>query len=243
MDKMVWLAFSWRADTTEPARNAALIRFAHVLQQGVGPHLSAQAYVWSGIDFVAGTAHGRALANGPAPFNAIVELTGEDENLLEKVKALCPALRPQISMLVDAERSGIIAGTAHTFLAGDAPFLSAYCHRPAKGKTIEACQAHWKAKHLEIVSSVIKSEPEAKRRALASYVQFHSDATESRLIADALGVRHADFTGVARNLTSDPQDMTARFKSSATENNALADELNFIDHDRSFIALYRRLSS
>ena len=151
---------------------------------------------------------------------------------------ICAAHRAEIAALIDPARSGVIAGTPHVFMPGEGQVMNAFCLRPAKGKHFDACQSHWRTEHLEVAASIGKTEIKGDQQPLKSYAQFHANTEASRTIAEALGVAQADFLGAARSFTNAPHEINSRMKSKEVETIALPDERNFIDHERSFMALY-----
>jgi hypothetical protein len=241
---LIWLCLSARPDVLKADFESVVRRLLESATAASAGVASTSGFYRLAIDPVVGTAHERDMAGGPAPFDAIVELAGEGPGVHAAAAECCRSAGADVTAAVDTENSAVIAGIPYVISDGSGSAMNAFCIRPARGRTMQACQEYWIARHRKVVVEMTKpnaSGVAASVKALASYTQFHAESRSSRELANAIGFVQADFMGVARSFTDTPEGINLRLRSEEVATIALADERTFIDHSRSSMALYGRL--
>jgi hypothetical protein len=230
--RLVWLLLVRPDDRGAPAFEGGVARLADE-----DPHVVA-CHLRTNTDPAAGTAHGRAMAGGPDAFDAVLEL--DPQALGSLAEHTLKDLRERIAGLADHKRSTALAGTAYVFAPGPGRFMNAFWIRPARGLSIAASQERWLYGHRAALDNMVARS--GSIRPLGSYAQVHTDEAASQALAGALALPPTDLAGAARSFTDDTAAIGARLARREIAEVALADERAFIDHARSAMALYRRLT-
>lgn len=230
--QIVWLGLA-RKDCADARDFYKAVESLRAQLDAAVPGMGAWCRMEEGL--TKGTPHGAALAKGPKPFEAIVGLISDAPQLFEQVEEAAGQLDPDGLEAIDTARSGVIAGRCYVVLKAGGQFFSAYWIRPPRGRSIPDCQAYWYETHGVGARDFLVEHAGA---VVSGYEQIHSNVDASERVARALGFAQYDFIGSLRAPCDSPELVRAMLKSDHVVEVALADERNFVDHDRSSMALY-----
>lgn len=187
----------------------------------------------------------RVLADDPSPhltvryphfgaqaphFDVIVELESPSATLAELAEPLTELGRA-LSGCIDPARSGVIAGVEHTIVAGDGPLVLVYPIRRVAALSPEAFWDRWFRGHVQVAS-------DAGNLGKFRYRQFHAVPAATTAAAVAIGVDLDDFDGAAIGFYDDREQFIGV---AVDPDMRIEDELHFIDHARSTLAIFERV--
>jgi hypothetical protein len=187
----------------------------------------------------------RVLADDPSPhltvryphlgaqaphFDVIVELESPSATLAELAEPLT-ALRRALTGCIDPAGSGVIAGVEHTIVAGDGPLVLVYPIRRVAALSPEAFWDRWFRGHVQVAS-------DAGNLGKFRYRQLHSVPDATTAAAAAIGVDLDDFDGAAIGFYDDREQFIGV---AVDPDMRIEDELHFIDHARSTLAIFERV--
>lgn len=166
-------------------------------------------------------AHG-AVGEGRA-FDAAYTLciTPDDDRALEEqIASPLSAIRE----LIDPEHTAVLVGTEHTVVPGEHPIAVIYPIRRLSHMSQNQFSDYWLNTHARFGQTL---------EGVRGYRQFHVDQRRSAAAARALGLGIADFSGVAWAYQASIADIREMLSRPEVAEEALEDEKNFIDLDRS----------
>lgn len=173
-------------------------------------------------DPVRKVAHG-AVAGG-APLEAMFEVSHRDGGRIDELVTAVEEVPGRLQEWADPKTSAVVVGTEHVIVAGDEPFVLLYPLRRLPRLTHEEFTDYWLNTHADVARKV----PDVQ-----GYRQFHADPQTTAKAAQRLGVGLGDFDGVAEAYHSNLQTFNRIMSRPEVAEAAVADEKNFIDHDRS----------
>lgn len=218
--------FLVRVNSTEPRPDSTLIDRLSVLPET----MSRTADADSTGAFVAvpgatrGTAHADLMAE--APFDAIVELRGDDVSIPAAMNELNQALS------IDHESSVVLSGVEHEFVGGEEAYRLQVFVAASPLLSHDEFIDHWLNRHGNLIRPTRTGPP---------YKQFHADLTASEAAATLTGSGIRHFAGAA--IAGYPDLDSYRRALSNRERMApiIEDELRFIDHAHSVVGFYRAI--
>ena len=163
-----------------------------------------------------------ASGAGLPTFDAILELSAAPDISPQALAKPLGGIGGRIAALLDPARSGVLAGTEHIVMPGEAPVMLFCPLRRLDRLTREEFQRYWLDVHAEF-----------GRRPGTHYRQFHCEEPATAAAAAATGVAAGDFDGVALAYFDDTDRLRATLADPHIAREAYADEQRFIAHDRS----------
>ncbi len=218
--------FLIRVNSTEPRPDSTLVDDLNMVSKTLNRSANADS---TGV-FVAvpgatvGTAHADLMAE--APFDAIVELRGDDVSIQAAMNELNQALS------VDHGSSAVLSGVEHEFVGGEDAYRLQVFVAASPLLSHNEFIDHWLNRHGNLIRPTRTGPP---------YKQFHADVTASDAAASLTGSGIRHFAGAA--IAGYPDLGSYRRALSNRERMApiIEDELRFIDHAHSVVGFYRAI--
>lgn len=163
---------------------------------------------------------GEPLPLLPCPFAAIAMIDGDAATSAEALRALI-AKAPDA---IDLTASALLVGTSYTVKAGDGAIIVAMLVRRRAGFTPEAFRARWLGEHA----------PFGLRIDAVGYRQLHAGCTGYRDLP-----RADRFDGAGLVYFDDIDRLAATRATPEVARDATRDEMQFIDHGGSMLAMFR----
>lgn len=126
--------------------------------------------------------------------------------------------------LIEPEHTAVLVGTEHTVVPGEHPIAIIYPIRRLVHMGQDKFCDYWLNTHARFGQTL---------EGVRGYRQFHVDQRRSAAAAQALGLGIADFSGVAWAYQASIADIREMLSRPEVAEEALEDEKNFIDLDRS----------
>lgn len=149
---------------------------------------------------------------------------GAVDTLVAAFHGLGSALAP----VFDLGTSAALVGTEETFIPGDGPLVGMHALRRLPGQSFEDFHNFWRLGHTK-QSMLI---PDFR------YRQFHAALFANKMLADSTGVGISDFDGSVEHYC-DSVDFYSNLAAWSGWVELNVDELNFIDHSRSSLTIFR----
>jgi hypothetical protein len=178
------------------------------------------------------TAHGACV---PARVDGLLSWDLAQAPALPDLATVLGEVVSRLGKEVDPVRSGVVYGEQHDVIEGDGPLQISFALRRTAAMNHDEFSDYWLNSH----GRMAKEAP--RRKTNTGYRQLHADQAACRTLAAAAGLGQDDYDGLVSSDHVDAARMKKIFGSPAVAEAALADERNFIDHDRSAIGLLRRL--
>ncbi len=179
-------------------------------------------------DVLEDLAHAKAIQGAGDRWEAIVSFTADD---LADAEAQVRDLSERLRGMADPLRSTVLVTERHAIVPGGGPVVLSFMLRRLERLTPAQFYDYWLNTHADF----------GRRNILPprTYAQLHADAAASARLTAAAGFARRDYMGIAECTFPTIADFQAQLQRVEVARDALEDERNFIDHNRSVFDLFR----
>lgn len=167
------------------------------------------------------------VSEGALP-DAILTVRGTQAALADGLGATTARL----SAVIDPQRSSLLATTRHAILPGDDAVRLMFGLRRLERLSLAEFQDYWLNRHAQLGRRLIPPY---------TYHQLHTLPAATEALAAAAGIAPSTLDGIVEVHFPDVEAFVRQLSRPEVAEEALADERNFIDHDRSIFWAYRTL--
>lgn len=181
-----------------------------------------------GDDAIPRIAHQDLMSASPEPFDAVLQLSTEDEGNAADFADIIAAAAERLDPWLDRSRSAVLIGDEYRITAGDGPIMIVMPLRRLPELTHEGFMEHWFSRHADLGASVDG----------VRYRQNHFDYPATEALSKRLGFTTPPLDGVTESYFLDTDEAYRLMSGPAVAVDAIIDEKRFIDHSRSQFAFY-----
>ena len=178
---------------------------------------------------IAGLPHQVLMADSPAPFDAVYQLTSPDMDSPAILGKGIQQVVEQLNDWIDRSASALFVGAEITITRGDGPIGIIMPLRRRRGMSHDDFMHDWFVRHAAL----------SEDAGGIPYRQNHVDADATRRLCRATGITSEEIDGVTEAFFSTAEEARNAMSQPQVANEAIEDEKRFIDHGRSQFGFYR----
>lgn len=184
-----------------------------------------------GDDALPRIAHQDLMSASPAPFDAVLQLSADDETGAAGFAETIAAAAERLDPWLDRSRSAVLIGNEYRITAGDGPVMIVMPLRRLPALSHDDFMEHWFSRHADLGAAVDG----------VRYRQNHFDYAATEALSRRLGLTCPPLDGVTESYFIDTDEAYRLMSGPAVAVDAIIDEKRFIDHSRSQFAFYAAL--